>query len=366
MSDSSSAKLLSRVRSLLERGERISTDDCRQLFDVKDLLALARLARIPRERRYGRQAFYRPARVVEYRGEDPELFLSEAETTASEGTSELIIRCRLRDGERLAAWIERLLGFSRGAFAATLHVPPRMILGLSEREGSSLESVIDALATAGSIFITGAEAEVFDAELRARLAPYAIPAERWLAVHAAAHKLGLKTGAGMSYGTADVPAAYAAHLETLRGMQEKTGGFIQFVPTAIHNRDVREFYLAAPTAAQSLRTIAIARMFLDNIQHIGAAPSLVTPEVAFVGLSHGADVIDASVVAEDVLAQERAAMVTLSELPVLDETSAHLMSVGLPVGQVRSRIAEARWTPVPVDARLATAGESTTSHHLTR
>lgn len=348
MSDSSSAKLLNRVRSLLERGERISTEDCRQLFEVKDLPALARLARIPRERRYGRRAFYRPARVVEYRGEDPDLFLSEAATTAPEGTSELIVRCRLRAGESVELWRERLAAFGRAELPTAAQVPPRMIAELADAEGIAIADVVAALSGAGPIFIDGSEAELFDAEIRRTLSPGALPAERWLAVHRAAHEIGLKTGAAFCYATHDLPAAYAAHLDLIRSEQDRSSGFVQIVPMAIHNRNVEDFYLAAPTAAQSLRALAISRIFLDNIPHVAAAPALITPEVAFVGLSYGADAVDVSVLPADVVAQER--RTAAIPLPVLESESAELPSVGLPVGQVRGRIAEARWTPVPVDA----------------
>lgn len=356
MSDVNTSKLLNRVRSLIERGERVSVEDCRQLFEVKDLPTLAKLARIPRERRYGRQAFYRPARIVEYHGEDAGLFISEAETTSPEGTAELIVRCRFLFGDRLALWIERLRGFSGAGLPTTTHISPRMIAALAEVERSTPADVLTALIAAGSIFLTGAEAEIFDRETRASLAPGAISPELWLDIHRAAHRLGLKTGAAMSYGTTDWPAPYAAHLETLRSEQDRTGGFVQFVPMAIHNRNVEDFYLAAPTAAQSLKTLAIARIFLDNVPHIAAAPSLITPEVAFVGLSYGADVIDASAQPLDVIALEPHA-VAVAGLPVLEgDPLSGPAPVGMPVGQIRGRIVESRWTAIPVDASLLPVG----------
>src|SRR5438128_1802722 len=98
MSDSMSIKTLNRVRSLIERGERITCDDCRELFQAKDLLALAKLARIPRERRFGHRAFYAAAHAVNYNGEHPEFFLSEAVRSAPEGTTFVALKCRWQPG----------------------------------------------------------------------------------------------------------------------------------------------------------------------------------------------------------------------------------------------------------------------------
>jgi|GEM_PF-3225635 len=345
-----SNKLMHRVRSFVERGERIGESDTRDLFEVKDLVAIARLARIPRERRFGRDAFYHAAHLADYRGEHPEFFLSELQTEATADAAELAIRCRYMPGDTLEIWRERLREFSRGARPAVALLSAGSIVGLAEAEGVSHEAVIGALLERGSIRITGEDAEIFDPELRASHAPGAISTSQWLAVHRAAHRLGLKTHASMAYGTVDHPAAYAAHLHAIRNLQDETGGFIAFVPMAMHNHGVDAFYLAAPTAAQSMRTTAIARAVLDNIQHIAAVPSLVTLEIAIVILSYGADTIDSTVMTEDVRSSElRALGGSIGSLPIIDE-SAPAPAPKIDLAKVRSRIEEARWNPVAVDA----------------
>src|SRR4051812_42900445 len=109
-----STKLLNRVRSHAERGERLSVDDCAALFEVKDLIALSKLARVPRERRHGHRAFYRPAHLIEYRGEHPEFFIAEAETALPDGATMIAIRTSASQADSLDAWRDRLAHFSRG------------------------------------------------------------------------------------------------------------------------------------------------------------------------------------------------------------------------------------------------------------
>ncbi len=348
-----STKLIHRVRSLSERGERITTDDCRDLFQVKDLTALAKLARLPRERRFGTRGLYRPDHVAEYAGESVELFISELDTIVPADAVELLVRCRLRGGESLALWKERCAGFRRSRLPVRVVLSAGFIARLASYEGLSHTDVITALQKECQLVITGEEAELFDADFRFAHASGVISTEEWIAVHRAAHRLGLKTIAAMTYSTVDHPAEYARHLEAIRGIQEETGGFIAFAPMAIHNRGVQDFYLAAPTAAQTIRAIAISRIFLDNIPHIIASPALVTLEIALVTLSYGADMLETVIASDDVHATEYAAD-GQSGLPVFDGSVAAGMKLPS-IEKLRSRLAEARWLPTPVDASFAEA-----------
>jgi aminodeoxyfutalosine synthase len=342
-----SSKVLNRVRSLLERGERISIDDCRELFEVSNLLELARLARIPRERRFGQSASYKAVWPVAYNGESPEFFISEAATAAPEGTGYIAIRCRWQDGETLELWRERLREFSRASLPVISHLSPAFILALSEVEGLPAGRIIGSLHEVGSIYITGEGAEVFDSSFR-REYSHGVPSpEAWVSVHRAAHILGVKSGAAMTYGTVDRPEAYAEHLNAIRALQDETGGFVEFVPVALHNRTI-ETHLTAPTAAQTIRAVAVSRIFLDNIDHIASVPGLVSTEVAVVALDHGADTVDATIAVEDVHSEDHSAVAERT-LPVIDAQAGPIFDPVKP-DYVRARIAEARWNPQAVNS----------------
>ncbi|MBS1914437.1 MAG: hypothetical protein JST22_20780 [Bacteroidetes bacterium] len=341
-------KLTTRVRALLERGERIHAADCRDLFEVRDITKLAKLARVPHERRFGRRAYYRDAYVAEYRGEDPEMFLSEIETVAPADAAELLLRCRWRGGEALSVWKERLALFGSGRLRGVAAIAPGFIVRLAAFEGIRPAQALEELAAAMPLLITAEEAELFDDQFRADRAPGVISVDEWIGVHRAAHALGMKTVAGMTYSTVDHSSEYAAHLDAIRALQDETGGFAAFVPMALHNRGVADFYLAAPTAAQTLRAVAVARIFLDNIHHIAIAPSHVTTEVAVVALSYGANLVDTGIAVDDVHAEEHSGE-PIGALPILDE-SITVSYIAPPMATVRDRLAEARWTPVGLGA----------------
>lgn len=347
------SKLIHRVRSLSERGERISTEDCRDLFQIRDLTALAKLARVPRERRFGTRSFYRTAHVAQYAGENPELFISELDTVAPEDSANLMIRCRWQGGDSLAVWKERFAAFSRGRIPAVAVVSAGFIARLAGYEGLSHADVIQSLRQACPLLLTGEDAELFDRDLRFAQATGVISPEEWVAVHRAAHGLGMKTMAAMTYSTIDHPIEYAAHMDRLRTLQDETGGFAAFVPMALHNSGVKDFYLAVPTAAQTLRAAAISRLYFDNIAHIVAASSLVTLEIAVVALSYGADMVDTVISGDDVHSMEYPAG-DGGDLPVFDGSTA-IGRLVPPAAKVRDRLAEARWLPTPVDAAFAGA-----------
>ncbi len=348
---STNTKLLSRVRSFLERGERIVANDCRDLFEIKDITALAKLARVPHERRFGRRAWYRNAWIAEYAGEDPGMFVAELDTLAPAVVAGLVIRCRWNRSESLATWAGRLRGFAASRMQASVALSPGFIVRLAAFEGVPVAAVLQTLNAAVPVIVTGEEAEVFDEHLRADHAPGVISVDEWIGVHRAAHGLGMKTIAAMTYGTIDHPAEYAAHLDAIRSLQDETGGFAAFMPMAVHNRDVGEFYLAAPTAAQTLRAVSIARIFLDNIQHIAVSPALVTLEVAVIALSYGANMIDTAIAVDDLHFTEfegtPGATLTVIDPAAVEEDAGFAAASA---ERVRDRIAEARWTPVACSA----------------
>lgn len=342
-------RILSRVRALVERGDRVPEEDIAALFTVTDTNALARIARIPRERRFGHTAFHTDVMRVEYRGEPA------VEIVAHVGASASIIALapvgQRVEPEALPA-VARALSRAASVMIATT---AERVDAAARAIGCSHADVLKQLRTGAPVYVTGEGAELFDEDLRTRLAPRAVAADIWLAVHGAAHAMGVRTIASMTYLTDEKPAAYASHLEAIRTLQDETGGFAGFVPTPVHNRHRESSYLATPTAHQSLRAVAIARIALDNIEHIGVAPALVGAEVAYVALSYGADTIDTTILPASVRLFESEETHGDLELPVLGESSSDR---ALTSELVASRIVEARCVPVAVDPVMMPRAEN--------
>ncbi|MCE2504108.1 MAG: hypothetical protein J4G05_08635 [Chlorobi bacterium] len=339
-------KLLHRVRRFVERGERISPDDCRRLFEVNDLNVLSKLGRIMRERRYGLDAHFRAIETYRYRGEHPELFISEAETIAPEDTVELLLKIEWGAGDTWEGWRERFVAFSSASIPVTLSLTSSFIARAAEGANKGIPDLLSELRDAIPIQISGRDGLLFNDEWRARHAPDSISPERWLAMHQRAHEAGIRTDAGMVYHSAWNPDFYVAHLDMIRSLQQKTEGFLSFTPMEWYDSDAR--FLTAPTASTTLKGITIARLFLDNIPHIVVSPGMGDPETSYVALSYGADTIDRSVRPDDLLIETNPlTMGTSGELPILSEAEQG-KEKRLDLGMIETRILEARFRPVPV------------------
>lgn len=170
----------------------------------------------------------------------------------------------------------------------------------SKLTGFSHERVLEKLKDAGVDYLPGGGAEIFDSSVRQKLGTSKISASTWLRIHALAHKLNIPTNATMLYGHFENNAQIVNHLFRLRKLQDLTHGFKAFIPlkfipfkTEINIRD--------SSAVKDLKIIAVSRLFLDNFPHIKAYWVSLTPEVAQVALSFGADDIDGTIFRERII-----------------------------------------------------------------
>ena len=341
-------KLLHRVRGMVERGERISAADCRGLFDLHNLNDFSKLARIVRERRYGKDVLLRAAEVFEYKGEHPELFLSEMETVADPTTLELVVKPIWKGDDSVGAWLERFAAFGQHSRLVTVSLDTKFIACVLEVGEQSVGEFLTAVRELLPVWLSGSGAEVFDDRWRAEFAVGAVSSERWLAIHQVAHEIGMKTGAAITYHNGWNPDLYVAHLDTLRSLQDKTGGFQSFTPMGFHDTHPDARYLATPSGGTTLKVTAICRLFLDNIPHVVTAPNLGDPEISWTALSYGADAVDPTIYPSDLSYMDTTSSLTSDgELLVLADGSAK-KERSLTLDQVEDRIYEARWNPIAV------------------
>lgn len=162
------------------------------------------------------------------------------------------------------------------------------------------EQVLTELRDAGLGSLPGGGAEIF-AERPRRLAwNKKIPGDEWLRIHGIAHRLGLKTNATMLYGHIETIPERVDHLLRLRRQQDETGGFQAFIPLAFHPTNTELAELASTTGYDDLKTLAIARLMLDNFDHIKSFWIMVGPKVAQLSLYFGVDDLDGTVVKEKI------------------------------------------------------------------
>ena len=169
------------------------------------------------------------------------------------------------------------------------------IFYMIRHEGISVVEGLRRLKEAGMECIPGGGAEIFDAELRAKICPEKCSADEWLAVHRAAHNMGIATNCTMLYGHIESLEQRIDHLDRLRKLQDEAPGFDAFIPLKYHSRGNRLSDAGECSTEDDLRTIAISRIFLDNIPHIKAywvSYGKATTEMA---LAFGADDIDGTI-----------------------------------------------------------------------
>ena len=159
----------------------------------------------------------------------------------------------------------------------------------ASNEKKSIEEILVAFREAGMDALPGGGAEMFSERIRQRDFRQKLDAAGWLAVHEAAHKLGIPTNATMLYGLGETWEERLTHLFLLRNLQDCSGGFVSFIPLALQPGNGSEKQLSP---LESLMVIAMCRLVLDNIPHIKAYWPMLGIETAMMALSFGADDLD--------------------------------------------------------------------------
>jgi len=176
------------------------------------------------------------------------------------------------------------------------------ILCIAEVSGLTVRDTIARLKDAGLQSIPGGGAEILDDEVRTRISRLKCTSDEWEEMHRTAHALGLRTTATMMFGCGEEFRHRVNHFERLRRIQEETGGFTAFIPWmfAPENTPLGKKVPEA-TAVDYLKTLAISRLYLDNIDHIQS--SWLTPgiKVCQVGLQFGADDVGSILIEENVV-----------------------------------------------------------------
>lgn len=148
------------------------------------------------------------------------------------------------------------------------------------------------LQEAGLDSMPGGGAEIFHPEVRTKIANDKCNAEQWLDIHEQAHKLGMRTNATMLYGHIEQFWHRVDHMERLRQQQDKTGGFQAFIPLKFRNQNNQMSNVPEVSVIEDLRNYAIARIYLDNFDHIKAYWAMISRQTAQLSLNFGVDDID--------------------------------------------------------------------------
>jgi aminodeoxyfutalosine synthase len=314
------------IHDKLDARERLTLADGVQLFDCPDLLAVGWLANLERERRHAGRTYYnfnirleatnvcvasclfcsfarlKPGDTGAYTMTLEEVW-DKLRTRAHQPLTEIHVVNGLHPDLPFDYYTELLRGFKR--IRPDIHLKcftAVEIAFFADLYGKSDEQVLRELMAAGLDSLPGGGAEIFAARVRKKIANDVnkCDADRYLSIHRLAHRLGMRTNVTMLYGTIETAEERVDHMLRARALQDETGGFQAFIPLAFHPDNNQMRKLPAPSAADTLRVHAVARLMCDNIDHVKAFWIATGVEIAQTALWFGADDLDGTVQEEKI------------------------------------------------------------------
>ena len=159
----------------------------------------------------------------------------------------------------------------------------------------SYEEGLKILKDAGQGSLPGGGAEIFDEKIRAQICKDKCTSEQWLQMHEAAHKVGMPSNATMLYGHLEKYEHLIDHMNRLRNLQDKTGGFNAFIPLKFRNKNNQMSNIEEVSIIEDLKVYAMGRIFLDNFNHIKAYWPMIGRKTTQLLLSFGVNDIDGTV-----------------------------------------------------------------------
>ncbi len=171
---------------------------------------------------------------------------------------------------------------------------------ISKISGFDIKQTLQELKNAGLGSLPGGGAEIFAENVRQQVCPEKISGQRWLEVMEIAHNLGLKSNATMLTGIGETCYDKIDHMLAVRELQDKTGGFMTFIPLFCHYENTEIPDSNQPTGVDMLKDYAISRLMLDNIEHLKAFRIQTGIKLAQTSLSFGVNDIDGTVMEEKI------------------------------------------------------------------
>ncbi|KAB2954605.1 dehypoxanthine futalosine cyclase [Heliorestis acidaminivorans] len=245
-------------------------------------------------------AFYKePNSPGAYVLDEKEIFKKIEETIALGGT-QILMQGGLHPELTLEYYLD-LLRAIKERYKIHIHsFSPPEIVHIAEKSGLSIAKTIESLKEAGLDSIPGGGAEILDDRVRALISPRKIGWRQWMDVMQTAHRQGMKTTATMMFGSVETVEERIYHLERLREAQDETGGFTAFIPWSFQP-DHTELGGMSATGVEYIRTLALSRVFLDNIPNIQASWVTQGSGMAQVALAFGANDFGGTMLEENVV-----------------------------------------------------------------
>lgn len=299
--------------------ERITPDEGLTLFETGSLSYIGALANFVRERLHGDKTYFNRnfhieptnvcvfackfcsySRLYAHRDEGWELSLEQmldiVKSYEGQPVTEVHIVGGVHPKLNLDFFAELLSRIK--AIRPNLHIKgftPVELDYMFRKAKVSVEDGMALLQKAGLDSLPGGGAEIFHPEVRDIICPDKVDADGWLHIHYAAHQLGMHTNATMLYGHIEKYWHRINHMERLRNLQDKTGGFQTFIPLKFRNKNNDMSDVKESGIIEDMRLYAIARLYMDNFPHIKAYWPMLGRQNAQLALSFGVNDIDGTI-----------------------------------------------------------------------
>ena len=310
---------LEAIRKKVYAGERITNEDALLLFQKGSLPFIGSLANFIREKKHGDVVYFNRnfhieptnvcvftcnfcsySRLYAHRDEGWELsseqMLHMVQKYDGQPVTEVHIVGGVHPKMNLEFFAEVLRKIK--AHRPALHIKGFTAVELDymfRKAKKTNEEGLAYLIEAGLDSLPGGGAEIFDEEIREKICADKVDAKGWLAIHEASHKLGMHSNATMLYGQIENYAHRVDHMDRLRRLQDKTGGFNTFIPLKFRNKDNDMSHVPESSIVEDMKMYAVARIYLDNFPHLKAYWPMLGRQNAQLSLSFGVNDIDGTI-----------------------------------------------------------------------
>jgi len=159
----------------------------------------------------------------------------------------------------------------------------------------TVEEGMKKLHSAGLDSMPGGGAEIFHPDIRNIICADKVDADGWLKIHEAAHREGMHTNATMLYGHIETYAHRIDHMNRLRDLQDRTGGFNTFIPLKFRNKENDMSHVPESSIVEDMKLYAVARLYMDNFPHLKAYWPMLGRQNAQLSLSFGVNDLDGTI-----------------------------------------------------------------------
>lgn len=313
------AKELIPIAEKIKAGERITDEEALLLFEKGSLAFVGSLANYVREKLHGDATYFNRnfhieptnvcvfscnfcsySRLYAHRDEGWELSMEQMLDKVKSYDGKPITEVHIVGGVHPKMNLEFFAELLRKIKA---HRPGLHIKGFTAVEldymfrKAKLNNVdgMKLLHEAGLDSLPGGGAEIFHPEIREQICADKVDAEGWLNIHETAHRIGMHTNATMLYGHIEKYWHRIDHMKRLRDLQDKTKGFNTFIPLKFRNKDNDMSHVPESSVVEDMKMYCVARLYLDNFQHLKAYWPMLGRQNAQLSLSFGVDDLDGTI-----------------------------------------------------------------------